>query len=167
IAAGKDPEAAASIIARKHAPAVVKLMQGAFARGTDFDLLAAKRVAERLPDKGAKLIDIFARQKPRQDEVVERCARLIGSIAGKDGLARLRGLLKDPAPSVRAAAFAGLARGLEGDDLGRMASEVVASDTEAPQVKVAAIEALGEARAIGASACCALMIHDGDQDVKK
>src|SRR5947209_5964209 len=50
-AAGKDPEAAASILARKHAPAIVRLIGGALKRGQEPDLAAARRVAGHLYDK--------------------------------------------------------------------------------------------------------------------
>src|SRR5262245_40549823 len=49
-AAGKDPEAAASILARKHTPAIVRLIGGALKRGQEGDLAAARRVAGHLYD---------------------------------------------------------------------------------------------------------------------
>src|SRR5437588_3194268 len=71
---GKDPEASASIIARKHPQAVVRLIGNALKRGQPMDLVAAKRVAGHLYDKGARLIDVFLRAKPRNDAILERCA---------------------------------------------------------------------------------------------
>jgi hypothetical protein len=165
--AGKDPASSASIIARKHQHAVVRLLAGAFKRWNESDQRASKRVAENLFDKGARLIDVFVRMKPRDEKVLERCARLVGEIGTQDGLTRLRNLVKDPAPVVRAAAFEGLARGLDADKLGVLAREVVVDQEEAPEVKLAAVEALGAARAIGASAVCAKVIHDGNPDVRK
>jgi HEAT repeat protein len=169
-ASGKDPEAAASIIARKHGHAVVRLMAGAFARGTDADLLAARRIAGYLPDKGARLIEIYARAPSRSDKLLERCARLVGELAGPAALEKLKTLARDTTAAIRAAAFEGLARGLEPDALGKLARETLAGegDESAPtEVKIAAIEALGVARAIGASAVCAKAVHDGDADVRK
>ncbi len=167
VAQGKDPNASASILARKHQHAIVRLLSGAFAKWDDASQRAAKRVAENLFDKGTKLVDVFVRMKPRNDQMLERCAKLIGEIGSAEGLKRLRALTQDPTPAVRAAAFEGLARGLDADQLAALAKEVVADKEESPEVKIAAVEALGAARAIGASALCAKVIHDGSSDVRK
>ncbi len=166
-ASSKDPEAAASILARKHPHAIVRLVGNALKRGQPQDLAGAKRVATHLFDKGARLIDVFLRSKPRNDTILERCARLVGEVGAPEGVERLRALLKDPAPAVRAAAFEGLAIGMDPDRLGKLAREVVADAEEASEVKLAAVTALGEAKAIGASSIAAKCIHDGNADVRK
>ena len=163
----KDPEAAASILARKHPQAIVRLIGQAMKRGMPADLTASKRVAGHLYDKGARLIDVFLRVKPRNDTILERVARLVGQVGAPEGVDRLRRLLKDPSPAVRAAAFEGLAFGMDPDKLGGLAREVVGDAEESTEVKLAAISALGEAKAVGASAVCAKCIHDNDEGVRK
>jgi HEAT repeat protein len=166
-AEGKDPSAAASRLARNHQPVIVRLLGNALSRGGESDLLAANRIATNLFDKGARLIDVFLRVKPRNDKLLERCAKLVGEIGGKESLDRLRNLLKDPAPPVRVAAFEGLAKGLDADALGKLAREVIVDREDDADVRTAAVEALGAARAIGQSALCAKVIHDGNPDVRK
>jgi HEAT repeat protein len=166
-AADKDPEAAASILARKHSQGIVRVLCNALKRGQPADLIGAKRVAGHLFDKGARLIDVFLRSKPRNDTILERCARLVGEVGAPEGVERLRNLLKDPTPAVRAAAFEGLAFGMDPDRLGKLVREVIADAEEAPEVKLAAMTALGEAKAIGASSVAAKCIHDGNADVRK
>ncbi|HZV01295.1 MAG TPA: HEAT repeat domain-containing protein [Planctomycetota bacterium] len=163
----KDPEAAASILARKHAHAVVRLIGDAMKRGGEQDLVAARRVASHLFDKGARLIDVFLRAKPRNDVILARVAKLVGEVGAPEGVERLRKLLSDPAAPVRAAAFEGLAKGMDPDKLALLAREAVTDGEESPEVKLAAIEALGEAKAIGASSIAAKCIHDGNGDVRK
>jgi HEAT repeat protein len=166
-AAGKDPGAAAATIALKHPRAVVRLIGNALKRGQPKDLVGAERIASHLYDKGARLIDVFLRSKPRNDAILERCARLVGKVGAPEGVERLRRLLKDPAAVVRAAAFEGLALGMDPDRLGALAREVVVDAEESTEVKLAAVSALGEAKAIGASAVAAKCIHDGHHDVRK